>query len=205
MKAYELFTYGLAKEIVEVVQWNNRFGVWEIIDRNALFKDYYTKSINPNSVSLTPDQERKRKAIHIEDERKFWQQTQELWGCWSNDMVLFDFVKANVESYLQNAPVEVKWKKAITNLRDMMHDPDGRKLKALHSLIDGYVGKRVACVILAAHQIGWFTTLPTYPEVISEFPNIGTRSGYDKYRDTNEQDQTEITITAQKLEDLAKK
>lgn len=205
MKAYELFTFGLAKQIVEAARWNNQLREWVLIDRDSLFKDYRTKSINPDSASLTPSQESKGKAIHFDNERKLWLQTQDLWGSWSNDMALFDFVKANVESYLQNAPVEVKRKKAITNFREMMHDPDGRKLKALHSMIDGNKGKRVACVILAAHQIRWFTTLPTYPEVISEFPNIGARSGYDKYRDTNEQDQTEITITAQKLEDLAKK
>ena len=205
MKAYEIFTFGISKEIVKAARWNNLLREWVLIDRDSLFKDYRTKSINPDSASLTPSQESKGKAIHFENERKLWLQTQDLWGSWSNDMALFDFVKANVEAYLQQSHVGAKRKKAITNLRDMMHDPDGCKLKALHSLIDGEVGKKVACVILAGYQLGWFQTLPTYPEVISEFPNIGARSGYDKYRDTNEQDQTEITITAQKLEDLAKK
>lgn len=66
----------------------------------------------------------------------------------------------------------------------LMDGVEGKRLKKLHSLIDGRIGKGVALVILMATEKGWMINKPTFTQVREEFGDIGDRSGYYKYMKT---------------------
>ena len=66
----------------------------------------------------------------------------------------------------------------------MIDDPNGEKLKILHTKIDGKKGKDVSLIMLAAIKKGWLTK-PTYTQVENEFKNIGSKAGYNRYLNKN--------------------
>lgn len=62
----------------------------------------------------------------------------------------------------------------------MVNDEDGIRLKKIHSVMKGRIGKGAALVMLACIKKGWLIR-PTYAQVKNEFGDIGSSSGYNKY------------------------
>lgn len=66
----------------------------------------------------------------------------------------------------------------------MIDDTNGQKLQKMHSKLDGKRGKDVSLIILACITKGWLTK-PTYTQVKNEFGDIGSKTGYNRYLDSN--------------------
>ena len=62
----------------------------------------------------------------------------------------------------------------------MINDSDGKKLKKIHTISQGKMGKDFALIIWACIEKGWCNK-PTYTQVRKEFGNIGSSTGYNRY------------------------
>lgn len=62
----------------------------------------------------------------------------------------------------------------------MVNDTDGSKLEIIHTLIQGKKGKDAVLILLAAVLKGWMQR-PTYTQVINEFGDIGSKTGFNRY------------------------
>ena len=62
----------------------------------------------------------------------------------------------------------------------MINDADGKKLKKIHTISQGKMGKDFALIIWACIEKGWCNK-PTYTQVRKEFGNIGSSTGYNRY------------------------
>ncbi len=62
----------------------------------------------------------------------------------------------------------------------LLGDNKDEKLRKIHSLIDGKIGKDAALIISCCIMKGWITK-PTFPQVQEEFGNIGSKQGYNSY------------------------
>lgn len=65
----------------------------------------------------------------------------------------------------------------------MIDDADGRKLTRMHTILDGKTGKDFALLIWAFVTEGWCNN-PTYTQVTKEFGYIGSKEGYNRYRNS---------------------
>ncbi len=66
-------------------------------------------------------------------------------------------------------------------LKDKMaDDTDGGKLQRLHTLLQGKKGKDAVLFLLVAVIDGWMQR-PTYTQVINEFGDIGSKTGFNRY------------------------
>lgn len=83
--------------------------------------------------------------------------------------------------------------------KDYLQNDDGSKLQTLHDVMSGKGGKEVALVIKVAIQIGWITK-PTYKAVADEFGDIGNRSNYNKYINSDKFTSDEIVGIKAKLQ-----
>ena len=91
-------------------------------------------------------------------------------------------------------------KKTIKELIE--NDEGGKRLKALHKVMDGKIGKAAAIVIKAAWGLRWIMERPTAKAVQDEFGDIGNVSGYNKYMSESDRQITdeEIAVVKQALE-----
>ena len=62
----------------------------------------------------------------------------------------------------------------------MINDADGSKLQKIHTLIQGKKGKDADLILLASVLKGWMNR-PTHTEVMNEFGDIGSKTGYNRY------------------------
>lgn len=78
------------------------------------------------------------------------------------------------------------------SLKDkMIDDADGRKLQRIHDIWGGRKGKDAALMILVCIKLGWMHK-PTYTQVKDEFGDIGSKTGYNRYLDSNKFTDDEI-------------
>jgi len=209
MKASDIYTFGLAAELVKAAQWNEEFQEWEI-NHSQIIKSYKVRHTNPNGINLSPEQEARRWKIHVERERELWARTKDCWYLWSDDKLLFQAVEAGVVQYLQQYPVEEEHQPVETKPRGkgrktcfrdkMLDDGDGRKLQILHKLIDGKGGNNARKIIDAAVSIGWLTK-PSGSNVANEFEGI-SKSTFNNAAGTYKFDDCDIENTAKTLEKL---
>lgn len=91
----------------------------------------------------------------------------------------------------QPKPTRGKGRPKETLKTKMIDDANGGKLQKMHSVMKDKKGKDADVILLAAIKKGWLMK-PTYTQVINEFGDIGSRTGYNKY--LNEQMFTEEEI-----------
>ena len=82
----------------------------------------------------------------------------------------------------QTKPTRRKGRPKSTFKDCMVNDEDGIRLKKIHSVMKGRIGKGAALVMLACIKKGWLIR-PTYAQVKNEFGDIGSSTGYNKYLD----------------------
>lgn len=92
------------------------------------------------------------------------------------------------------SPMENPSKKGrpVIPFKDLMiDDDDGSKLRKVHILMNGKMGKRAALVILSCVLKGWMT-MPKFKQVQVEFGCVGVRQGFTKY--LNKESFTDVEI-----------
>ena len=82
----------------------------------------------------------------------------------------------------QTKPTRRKGRPKSTFKDCMVNDEDGIRLKKIHSVMKGRIGKGAALVMLACIKKGWLIR-PTYAQVKNEFGDIGSSTGYNNYLD----------------------
>lgn len=64
----------------------------------------------------------------------------------------------------------------------IVNDPDGKRLNAMHAVMEGKMGRDVALVVVACMDMGWIINNPSFASMEKEFGKIGSRQGVTKYK-----------------------
>lgn len=85
------------------------------------------------------------------------------------------------------------------SFKDMiLNDIGGKRLRKLHKMMEGKIGKKAALIILVAIDEGWISK-PSFSQIKNEFGDIGTQQSFTRYLDKNRFTKEELTGAKKEL------
>lgn len=80
----------------------------------------------------------------------------------------------------------------------ILNDIGGKRLRKLHKMMEGKIGKRAALIIIVAIDEGWISK-PSFSQIKNEFGDIGTQQSFTRYLDKNKFTKEELTGAKKEL------